>query len=135
MIGEKVLQDWGVSFEQALAVALDNLRERSPDRFSRLDNGVIAGAWGDAYDSSRILLPDMAYRAGDGLEQVVMAPERGLYLLAPLHAPAVQLAMIALARTEMDAGSGRPLSAAMYRYLDGRRRSIRAGCVGSAGGR
>ncbi|UTY59996.1 hypothetical protein [Massilia sp. erpn] len=119
MIGEKVLQDWGVSFEEALAVALDNLRERSPDSFARLNTGVVAGAWGDAYDSSRILLPDMAYRAGDGVEQVVMVPERGLYLLAPLHAPAVQLAMVALARTEME-GSGRPLSAMMYRYLDGR---------------
>ena len=112
-IGQATLAQWGVSFEQALAAAMDNLRDRTAQRFVALGNGVLMGEWNDAYDSSRLLLPDLLYRACQGGEPLAMVPTRGRLLLASSNNVAGQLAMVALA-DQLARDEGRHVSTAMY---------------------
>ncbi len=80
-VNEHELPRWQVSFEQALADALDNLRAL-PEHggWQQLGQGVWSGEWGDAYDSSRILLPDLIHRVGVR-DPVVAVPFRNALML------------------------------------------------------
>ena len=80
-VNEHDLPKWQVSFDQALADALDNLRGL-PEHggWKALGQGVWSGEWGDAYDSSRILLPDLIHRVGVR-DPVVAVPFRNALLL------------------------------------------------------
>lgn len=118
-IGQATLAQWGVTFEQALAVAMENLRARTPHRFLALGDGLLMGEWDDAYDSSRLLLPDLLYRACAGGEPLVMIPTRGRFLLASSHNVAGQLRMVALADKLMQ-DEGRHVSPAMYGVRQGK---------------
>jgi hypothetical protein len=70
-----------VSFDQALEDALDNLRGL-PEHggWQEVGQGVWSGEWGDAYDSSRILLPDLIHRVGVR-DPVVAVPFRNALML------------------------------------------------------
>lgn len=111
--------DWGIPIEEALKAALDNLRDRTVDRFVDLGDGVIAGVWEDAYDSSRILLSDLIYRAGCGSDPVMMVPTRGRLLLAASNAVAAQLKMIEHAQNCIEQ-ENRVVSTGMYKIRDGK---------------
>jgi hypothetical protein len=80
-VNEHELPRWQVTFEQALADALDNLRAR-PEHggWQQMGAGVWSGEWGDAYDSSRILLPDLIHRVGVR-DPVVAVPFRNALML------------------------------------------------------
>lgn len=55
---------WEVTFEQMLADALDNLRGL-PEHEGWVQIGPVwSGTWGDSYESSRLLLPDLIHRVG-----------------------------------------------------------------------
>ncbi|QOY96218.1 hypothetical protein IM543_10545 [Massilia sp. UMI-21] len=112
------LAQWGVSSDEALAAAMDNLRDATVDRFIQVERGVFAGDWGDAYDSSRLLLPDLAHRIA-GANPLAMVPARGTLLLASGKDIEAVRAMVALARRIADTET-RPVSALMYRYENGR---------------
>lgn len=118
-IGQASLTQWGVTFEQALAAAMDNLRDRTAQRFVALGNGLLMGDWNDAYDSSRLLLPDLLYRACQGGEPLVMVPTRGRLLLASSNHAAAQLSMLALAE-QLARDEGRHVSSAMYGVQQGK---------------
>ena len=68
LVMDATFNGWDVTFEQALAVTMDNLRDRSADNFMPFDGvpGLVLGNWNDGYDSSRILLPDLMYRGESG---------------------------------------------------------------------
>jgi hypothetical protein len=117
MVTPAHLEQWGESFETAFAVALQNLRDRSPDQFTRAA-GVTVGQWHDSYDSSRLFLGDQAHRALGHGAAVAMIPVRDTLLLAPANAPAAQLAMVALARKALATGA-RPGSMRMFGYAHG----------------
>lgn len=108
------LDAWGVSFDEALDAALDNLRAIPGGGFARGPDGVMVGDWSDAYDSSRLLLPDVVHRAGIG-DPVAMIPTRDSILLAPAGDRRALLAMLALADTARKE-QGRTVSAAMYHF-------------------
>ncbi|WZB64703.1 hypothetical protein WJ971_16810 [Achromobacter xylosoxidans] len=55
--------DWGLSFEQSLAIAIDNLRD-SADHFVEVAPGVHGGAWEDGYDISRAAAGHAGTRRG-----------------------------------------------------------------------
>jgi len=80
-VNEETLEKWNVSFETALADALDNLRAL-PEHggWNELSPGVWSGEWGDAYESSRLLLPDLIYRLGIS-NPAAMVPFRGALLV------------------------------------------------------
>jgi uncharacterized protein YtpQ (UPF0354 family) len=112
------LRDWGVSFETALAAATDNLRDATVSSFDQLAPGLFLGSWNDAYDTSRLLFPDVVYQLGIAGEPVMMIPTRNRILVAPLNDCEAQLTMIGLARQFADE-EGRQLSALMYHYQNG----------------
>ncbi|MFZ6653855.1 hypothetical protein [Undibacterium sp. TJN19] len=114
LVNKSNYESWGVTMEQALAAALDNLRDRTADHFVDLGHGLVAGVWDDAYDSSRILLHDLAYRANCGSDPVMMIPSRGRFLLTASNAIAGQLKMIEVARLSSET-DGRTVSACMYK--------------------
>jgi len=80
-VSERELAGWQVSFEQALGDALDNLRGL-PEHggWQQIGQGVWSGEWGDSYDSSRILLPDLIHRVGVR-DPVVAVPFRNALML------------------------------------------------------
>ena len=80
-VNERALPQWEVTFDQALDDALDNLRGL-PEHggWQQLGQGVLSGEWGDGYDSSRILLPDLIHRVGVR-DPVVAVPFRNALML------------------------------------------------------
>ena len=80
-VNERELPKWQVTFDQALADALDNLRGL-PEHggWQQIGQGVWSGEWGDSYDSSRILLPDLIHRVGVR-DPVVAVPFRNALML------------------------------------------------------
>jgi hypothetical protein len=116
--GPEQLAQWGVTINEVQAAAMDNLRDATVDRFTRVAPGVHAGDWGDAYDSARLLLPDLAHRVA-GANPAAMIPNRGTLLLASGNDVDAMRAMVALARRIADEDP-RPVSALLYRYEDGR---------------
>ncbi len=112
------LRDWGVSFDVALAAALDNLRDITVSHFVQIAPGVHLGAWDDAYETSRILFADIFYQLQVGGEPLAMMPTRNRLLVASANDRDAQLRMLALAH-EM-AEEGRIVSALMYRFEHGK---------------
>lgn len=119
LLGHQKLEEWGVTFEVALEIALSNLRDRTVEKFVSLGDGVILGQWNDAYDSARVMLSDLAYRASDAVEPVMMIPTRGCFLLTSAQSISGQMKMIALARRSIQE-DGRFVSAAMYKFRHGK---------------
>ncbi len=81
-ISEAKLSEWGISFEQAMDNALENLRGL-PEHGAWRDhgNGLWSGEWGDSYESSRVLLPDLIHRLGVQ-DPVALMPLRFTLLIA-----------------------------------------------------
>ena len=75
------LNAWGVTLDQALDDALHNLRAL-PEHggWTEIFPGLWQGDWGDTYESSRILLPDLIYRLGIN-DPVAMVPFRDVLLV------------------------------------------------------
>ena len=80
-VNERELPKWQVTFDQALGDALDNLRGL-PEHggWQQIGQGVWSGEWGDSYDSSRMLLPDLIHRVGVR-DPVVAVPFRNALML------------------------------------------------------
>lgn len=113
-----VLEGWGVSFDEALAAATDNLRDISVANFQQVVTGVYVANWNDNYETSRLLFSDLFYRIGLGGEPVAMAPTRNKLLVASANDETALLAMLAFARALVDE-EGRQVSALMYRFEQG----------------
>lgn len=113
-LSQSTFEQWGVSFDDALDIAVDNLRVESSKPWLALQNGVFLSQFGDFYDASRLLLTDLLYRQPIMGAPVVMAPNRAVLLLTGDRNDAglqtlVDLAEQALAQT-------RPLPPLMLRW-------------------
>lgn len=108
------LSEWGLSFDQALQIAVDNLRDRTSSSFSDLGSGVTLGTWNDSYDSSRILLTDLLFRMSGDSDPIVMIPTRGRILVASGRNADGLLLMLSTAKYFLEQ-DGRPVSASMYK--------------------
>jgi hypothetical protein len=80
-IQQHPLSDWGVAFDEALAVACANLREISRDDFDNPAPGVWVSPWRDNHDASRILLPDLIRRYEVKGDFIAMIPNRDSLLV------------------------------------------------------
>ncbi|GJJ01863.1 hypothetical protein RugamoR64_24010 [Duganella rhizosphaerae] len=118
-LSHTALTDWGVSFDAALAVALDNLRDMTVANFVQVAPGLLMAAWDDSYEASRILLADLFFRLEVGGDPVVMIPTRNRLLVASSNDSVAQLAMLALSRS-FASDEGRSISALMYRFEQGK---------------
>ncbi|MFD4838305.1 hypothetical protein ACFWP0_12440 [Achromobacter sp. NPDC058515] len=106
---------WKLTFDQALAIAMDNLRDE-PDNFAELATGVYGGAWADGYDISRALLPDMLERVPVRGRPVFMMPTRDALLVAGDNDDEGLLKMVELCHLAIQ--HGRMISPHMYHYED-----------------
>ena len=118
-ISGSTLADWEVSFSTALAAATDNLRDATVASFEQVLPGLFVGTWDDAYDTSRLLFPDVVYQLGVGGEPLLMIPTRNRFMVVSANDRAAQLSMIGLAR-QFVSEEGRQISALMYKYEQGR---------------
>jgi hypothetical protein len=110
--------DWGITLEQGLAMALDNLRDSTPEAFEEIIPGLYLGAWKDGYDASRALLPDVLQRAPIKGLPVFMMPTHDVLLVTGDKDLEGLQEMIELSFQAMD--NGRALSSQVYTYDDRR---------------
>ncbi|MFL5351727.1 hypothetical protein [Archangium sp.] len=80
-LGPDELARWGVSFEQGMNAALENLRRRSPEPLEQLAPGTCQSPWEDSYAASRLLLDEVVRRCQVHGTPVVLAPHRDLLLI------------------------------------------------------
>ncbi|MEK6423590.1 MAG: hypothetical protein V4801_28715 [Burkholderia gladioli] len=80
-LNNQTFADWGVTFDAALEIAVDNLRAESSRPWLALRDGVFVSQYGDFYDAARLLLTDVLYRQPISGAPVIMAPNRAVLLL------------------------------------------------------
>jgi hypothetical protein len=118
MVNQAQLDEWGKPFKEVLAVALENLRARSPCRFVRQAEGFHLSEFGDWYDASRLLLPDLLRLLDLRGDPVAIALVReGLVVAGSADGQALE-AMAAFAEATFDEAT-RPISCAPLVFRDG----------------
>ena len=75
-VGGPQCAKWGISPEEAHAIALDNLRHKAAPSFQEVIPGTYVAAYGDHYDATRILLPELAWQLQLNCNPVAMIPTR-----------------------------------------------------------
>ena len=76
-INQTTFAKWGVSFEDALNQARDNLRDKTdPNGMKEEALGIYRSTWADSYDSARILMTDLIYRLEVEGEPIAFVPNR-----------------------------------------------------------
>jgi hypothetical protein len=81
-VREDNLTRWGVTFEQALQAACDNLRIISQEPLAEVGPGVWRSPWRDNHDAARLVLLDYLRRHEVRGDPVVVLPNRDTLLLA-----------------------------------------------------
>jgi hypothetical protein len=117
-INRDLFEKWGVSVEEALKAAKDNLWERTdPNRFAGQD-GIYWSDWNDSYDSSRILLTELIYRLSVDGDPVAFVPNRDHLVVTGTNHSA---GLAAILQRGMDShfNQGHPLSPDLYVLVDG----------------
>lgn len=76
------LEEWGITFEDALATARANLLEISREPFHKVMDGVYVAPWEDSYAASRILLPELFTSLQVQGAPVALIPTRDLLIVA-----------------------------------------------------
>lgn len=109
-------EDWGLTMDEALAIAVDNLREATPDAFEEIEPGVYTGRWNDGYDTSRVLLPDVLQRAPIKGLPVFMIPTRDVLLVTGDRDEQGIRNMVEVCFKAIE--SGRVVSSQVYTYQD-----------------
>lgn len=93
-VAQAHLDAWDMDEEAAFEAAFANLRARSVLPLQVSAQGVASGGWGDGYDSSRMLLPELMEAAvGEG-RPVVMVPTRGKLMVCSDQSEAALDAML-----------------------------------------
>jgi hypothetical protein len=113
---ENTLAKWGVTIDDALAVARDNLMQISGRDFEQPSPGVWLSPWRDNYDASRLTIPELLRRYEVQGDLVVAVPNRDVLLLTGSD-DETGLGYL-LAQVEEHMQKPRPLSAIPVR-LDG----------------
>ncbi|WP_044180632.1 hypothetical protein [Hyalangium minutum] len=80
-LGQEQFQEWGITFDEALGVAMENLRSQSAEPLFPVAPGVCASGWRDSYGVSRLLLDEVVRRCKVRGDPVVFAPQRDLLLI------------------------------------------------------
>ncbi|HYH99607.1 hypothetical protein [Hyalangium sp.] len=80
-LGQQHFQEWGVTFDEALGAAMENLRSQSSEPLIPVAPGVCASAWRDSYAASRMLLDEVLRRCKVRGDPVVFVPHRDLLLI------------------------------------------------------
>lgn len=106
------LQDWGVTFEEILSIARDNLWEISKSDLTQLGPGLFSSCREDTYDAARLLLHDLIWQLPVKGSHIAVVPHRNLLLVCGSEDVEAQgaLSQLALkALTDNRSESGIPL--------------------------
>lgn len=79
------LKQWAVSFEQARAQAVENLRRQSREALATVSPGTCVTTWNDSYGSSRLVLDEVLRRCPVRGEPVVLVPNRDVMVVTGSH--------------------------------------------------
>lgn len=109
---------WGISMDEALAIARDNLRGATPQAFEEVFTGLYIGRWSDGYDISRALLPDVLQRAPIKGQPVFMIPTNDVLLVAGDRDEPALRQMVELSFQAQE--TGRAVSSQILTYQDQR---------------
>ncbi|WP_397458400.1 DUF1444 family protein [Pseudomonas asplenii] len=107
---------WGVSLDEALSIAVDNLRDTTPDAFEEIVPGLYVGRWNDGYDISRVLLPDVLQRAPIKGQPVFMIPTNDVLMVTGDKDDAGIRHMVEVSFKAVE--NGRAVSSQIYTYQD-----------------
>lgn len=117
-VNEALLRRWNLTFDEAWALALANLRAATVPKFEAAGN-VYIGKWGDSYDASRVLVPGIFDDLPILGSAVVALPNRDTLLVADSDDPAAVQAMLERAEQIVTTCS-RPQNIAPLVIRDGR---------------
>jgi hypothetical protein len=117
-VAERDLKAWGVSFDEALRVAVANLRQRGARELTLVQPGVYRSPWHDTYVASRLALIDLFSKLEIQGDPVALTPTRSLLLVtgAGDDERLCQVAAMAEAALVHD----RPTTGIAVRLVDGR---------------
>lgn len=107
---------WGVTMDEALAIAINNLRDNTREGFGEIIPGLYIGQWADGYDSSRVLLPDVLQRAPIKGQPVFMIPNRDVLMVTGDKDNQGIRHMVELSFKALE--NGRAISTQIYTYKD-----------------
>lgn len=77
----KQFVEWGITFDEALKVARDNLWAISNKPFVQVQPGLHVSEFQDTHDASRLFLHDLIWQLPVDGEHVAIAPERNLLIV------------------------------------------------------
>ncbi|MET0293877.1 MAG: hypothetical protein ABW042_02585 [Phenylobacterium sp.] len=117
-IQDEDLERWSCSFDEILAVAVENLRARSAPKFSSDPRGFFIADYRDHYDAARLLLPELLSSLAIRGDPVVIAPGRDTLAVAGSEDPTAIEAMCAQVQSIFD-GMKRLLSPEPIVWRDG----------------
>jgi hypothetical protein len=80
-VRQDTLDGWGVTFDQALAAACENLRGLSGDGLGREAPGLWRSPWHDNHDAARLMLLDLVRAPAVRGDPVAMVPNRDTLLV------------------------------------------------------
>lgn len=80
-VGADRLQQWSVTIDQLMPIAISNLRARSSEPFEEVEAGIYRSAWHDTFDASRMLLPELFRDLKVSGAPVVLAPTHDVLLV------------------------------------------------------
>lgn len=76
IVRQNDLDSWGISFEEGLGIARENLQAKSAGKWDEIARGCWLSPWQDNYDASRLVLTDMIRRLPVKGDHVAIAPNR-----------------------------------------------------------
>jgi hypothetical protein len=81
-VSARSLEEWGITFEQALAIAKENLWRRSNEPWEEVAPGVHLSPWRDTHDAGRLYLHDLIWQLPVKGDHVAIAPNRVMVLVS-----------------------------------------------------
>lgn len=109
------LQRWSLSEEEALSIAVENLRALQPSPFEQVKPGIYLSEHGDSYDPSRLLLTDQILAMTLEGDPIALLVDEGGLVIAGSESDHIGMLVSLLASDDT-----KPVSFDLYRLHDGR---------------
>jgi hypothetical protein len=118
-VNRGTLEKWGLSFDEGFTIALENLRTRtSSEGLREVQPGLYASQYGDSYDSSRFLLPEVFQSLKLDGDPIAFMPIRDqLWITGERNHSAIGAILKDGAESHFDMGHS--LSCELYKWSDG----------------
>ncbi|MEN3747020.1 hypothetical protein TPR58_07565 [Sphingomonas sp. HF-S3] len=118
LVNDETLAELGISFDDAIGLAIAQLDERGNHNFGQLGDGTFVTTCGDHYDASRILIPDLVAQLPVRGNPVAIVQARSAVLITGSEDPE-GLATIADYALQDFADNERAISLTPIELIDG----------------